>query len=71
MKRTPEQLLAAKVLLDQRETAFVMGVPAGTIYYLHREKRLCGVKIGGKLRWRPADIRKYVDGLNGDLTDGE
>ena len=58
--------LMAQILLTQEETASVLRVPLDTIKNLHRTGRLNGVLVGKHLRFLPAAIRAFAEGLNGD-----
>ena len=45
------------------EVAAVLGVSGDCVKNLHRLGQLVGVKVGRSLRWRPADVRTYVEAL--------
>ena len=45
------------------EVAAVLGVSEDCIRNLHRVGLLVGVKIGRHLRWRPGDVRRFVESL--------
>jgi excisionase family DNA binding protein len=49
-------------LLDVRETAAYLSLAASTIYKLSSSGRLSSVKMGGRLRFRRADLDAYVAG---------
>ena len=55
--------LMGQLLLDKDQTAAVLNVPPATIENLHRARLLRGCLVGKHLRWRPSDVRKYVDSL--------
>ncbi len=55
--------LMAKLLLTREEVSQLLEVPPDTIANLHRVRLLPGVKVGKHLRWKPEDVRQYVDGL--------
>ena len=55
--------IMANLLLDKDQTAAVLNVPPATIENLHRARLLRGCLVGKHLRWRPSDVRKYVDSL--------
>ena len=51
------------MLWDKEKTAAVLSVPPDTVTNLHRMHLLRGVKCGKHLRWRPCDVRQYVETL--------
>jgi excisionase family DNA binding protein len=51
------------LLWTPAETAYVLSVTAHTVLNLHRGGALRGVMVGRHLRFRPADVRNYVDAL--------
>lgn len=55
--------LMAKLLLTREEVSQLLEVPADTIANLHRVRLLPGVKVGKHLRWKPEDVRQYVESL--------
>ena len=55
--------LMGKLLLTREEVSQLLEVPPDTIANLHRVRLLLGVKVGKHLRWKPEDVRQYVDGL--------
>ena len=54
------------LLLKDEEVATLLAVSAETVKTLHRTRQLRGVLVGRHLRWRPADVEKYVAGLAQD-----
>ena len=58
--------IAAPLMMTREEVAAVLQVPADTVTNLHRERKLRGVRIGKHLRWRPNDLRDFVERLQGD-----
>ena len=53
----------AAVLRTADEVGVLLGVSADTVKNLHRMGQLVGVKVGRSLRWRPADVRAFVEAL--------
>jgi len=51
------------MLWTPAETAHGLSVTAYTVLNLHRGGALRGVMVGRHLRFRPADVRTYVDAL--------
>lgn len=70
MPDTDVDKLMNELLLERDEVARALRVPADTVLNLHRTKQLVAVRVGKHLRWKPADVRAYVDGLgdNGEVT---
>ena len=62
------ETLMGQLLLTQEETAQVLRVPVDTVKNLHRTHQLQGVLVGKHLRFLPAAIRAFAEGLNGDGT---
>lgn len=50
-------------LLCCDDVAALLQVTRDTIQNLHRVRQLRGVKVGKHLRWRPEDVRSFVEGL--------
>lgn len=50
-------------LLTDEQTAKLLAVTPDTIRNLHRTGQLRGVLVGRHLRWRPADVRHFIDNL--------
>ncbi len=63
MAETPTTEILPRLTWTADETAAVLGVTPDAIRNLHRVSRLQGVLIGRSLRWRPADVRAFVEGL--------
>ena len=53
----------SRLLLDRGQVSKVLGIPAGSVAFLHRMKRLQGVRVGKFLKWRPVDIQRFIDEL--------
>ncbi len=58
--------ISCPLLLTRDEVAATLQVPAETIDNLHRTGQLRAWKIGKHLRWRPADVRAFVEKLGDD-----
>ena len=58
--------LMAQLLLDRSEVAALLRVNENAVGHLHRCRQLRGVLVGKNLRWKPATVREFVDGLNSD-----
>ena len=56
----------APLVLTREQTAQLLQVSPDSVSNLHRIGALKAVKIGRSLRWRPADVRAYVEGLSGE-----
>ena len=51
-----------RLLLPQRELAQQIGVSARTLQRMRHERRLpAPVKLGGRPRWRRADIERWIE----------
>ena len=55
--------LLSRLLLNRDEVAALLGVPPSTVTALHEGRVLRGVKISKYIRWRPEDVRAFVEGL--------
>ncbi len=64
----PEAMAAmpARLAWTAEITAETLGVTQDCVKNLHRTGQLKGVKIGRHLRWRPHDVREFVQRLGGD-----
>ena len=51
------------LVLTKEQVAKRLQVPEGTVDNLHRCGELKGVKVGKHLRWRLADVKRYVEEL--------
>jgi hypothetical protein len=60
------QQLKNKWSLTKSEAAALLSVDEGSIDYLHRTRQLRGIKISGNLRWRPDDVKRYIESLKPD-----
>ena len=58
--------LLAKFALTDAEVGRLLGVPKATVLNLHRTGALRALKIGGRCCWRPADVERFVEGLEVD-----
>ena len=58
--------LLSQLLLEKSEVASLLRVPENAVSNLHRCRQLRGVLVGRNLRWKPATVREFVDGLNPD-----
>ena len=56
--------LLDKLLLTRADVSELLGVKETTVGNLHTAGRLVGHQIGKELRWRPADVRQFVDSLD-------
>lgn len=56
------------LVFTREQVAALLQVSEDTIANLHRTGQLRGVKIGKHLRWRPADVRAFVEGLGKNQT---
>jgi len=56
----------APLVLRRDEVAALLQVSENTVANLHRLRQLEGVKIGKYLRWRPDDVRAFVERLGKD-----
>jgi excisionase family DNA binding protein len=65
---TPVHELMTRLLLTRDEAARMLSIKPETLDYLHRMKRLRGVKVGKELRWRPPDVQRFVHEL--DVGEG-
>ena len=54
---------AGVLLWTAEQTAYVLSVTPNTVRGLYRGGGLRGVMVGRYLRFRPADVRTYVDAL--------
>jgi hypothetical protein len=54
------------LLLTAEDVGRLLQVEAATVHNLHRLGRLRGVRVGRELRWRFADVRRFVDELKPD-----
>ena len=66
--RTPE--LMARLLLNRKQVAEVLAVEEGAVDHLHRIGKLVACKVGKGNRWRPADVKAFVEGLEPDGNGG-
>ncbi len=48
-------------LWDSKRTAEFLGVSTRTLFTLTSKGELPALKIGSQVRYRPADVREYVD----------
>lgn len=60
------------LMWDSETTAAALSVPRSTIENLHRTRQLEGFVVGRHLRFRPSDVRQFVDELQngGNGRDG-
>lgn len=68
LARLREQLSATAIpeqLLDVAETARRLAVASGAVYKLSESGSLPHVKVGGRLRFRAADVDGYIRGRRG------
>ena len=56
-------LSGEKLLWDKSEVAERLGITPDGVENLHRCRLLVAVKVGKHSRWKPQDVRQYVDGL--------
>lgn len=49
-------------LLTAEGVAQLLGVSESLVYKLRRENKIRAIRIGALLRFRPADVRSYVNG---------
>jgi excisionase family DNA binding protein len=58
-------------LLSIREVSELVGIPVGTLYqYRYAGQGPRAARIGRHLRYRPADVEAWVDGLVGADASG-
>ena len=53
------------LLWSAEETGEALGITPDAVKNLHRVEVLRGHKVGRVLRWKPDDVRQFVDGLGG------
>lgn len=52
-----------------QDVAYYLGVPVDTVYWWRGEgKGPMGRRVGKRLRYRPADVRLWVDGLSTEVA---
>lgn len=51
-----------EALLTAEDVARLLGVSESLVYKLRRENKIRAIRIGALLRFRPADVRSYVNG---------
>ena len=61
--RDPRLEMPQQALWTYRQAAYAMGVCEKTIYNLKRSGQLPSVNFGGAVRFRPADVTRYIDSL--------
>jgi hypothetical protein len=64
---TPD--LMSRLLLNRDQVAALLEVDPATVDYLHRMRRLRAVRVGKVNRWKPADVKAYVESLSPSETD--
>jgi len=58
---------ADRLLLDVADTARVLSISERSVWRLRAKGELPAVKVAGSIvRFRRADVEKYVDGLGGN-----
>ena len=55
--------LMSRLLLDRDQVAELLSVPVSTVTALHESRLLRGVKVTKFVRWRPEDVRAFVESL--------
>ena len=58
------------LVLTCQQVGELLQVPEATIVNLHRMGQLAAVKCGKHLRWRRADVERYVSQLTPGGTEG-
>lgn len=66
--RTAE--LMERLLLTREQVGVLLAVDEGAVDHLHRIGKLVACKVGKGNRWRPADVRAFVEGLQPDGSGG-
>ena len=66
---TPAAPPATALLWDKDRTAEALSVRPDTVVQLHRVGQLRGVLCGKHLRWKPSDVRRFVEGLGLERAD--
>lgn len=59
----PQHTPPIEPLLDANDVAKLLKVARKTVYALHRSRELQSVSIGAAVRFRPEDVRAYVERL--------
>jgi excisionase family DNA binding protein len=69
--------LAGEVLLDKPRVAQYLHVSVGTVDNLRTQGKLGAIKVGSKVRFKPAEVERYleserenVDGADVPVQDG-
>ena len=58
--------LLSQLLLTSEQVGQLLNVSEDCVLNLHRCGQLRGVKVGRYRRWRPEDVRRFVEGLGVD-----
>lgn len=54
-------------LLSKGQVAALLGIPESSVQTLHENRQLRGgVRVSKWLRWKPADVRAFIDGLTAE-----
>jgi excisionase family DNA binding protein len=61
MRHIATPVYAMPRLLSVNETAEFLGVDRSTVYRLEREGALRSVRVGTRRRFRPEDLRAYLE----------
>ena len=59
----PVRAAVFPLMLDKDDVAGLLRVPSATVENLHRTGQLRGRMVGKHLRWRPGDVRRFVEAL--------
>ena len=59
-------LITKPLVLSKDEVAKALNVRKATVENLHRTHQLRGIKVGKHLRWKPDDVRRFVEQLHSE-----
>jgi len=63
------KVTAAERLWTIEDVSAYLGIPVGTLYqWRSKEYGPPGRRMGKYVRYRPADVRAWVDSLNGEVA---
>jgi len=63
------EVTAAERLWTIEDVSAYLGIPVGTLYqWRSKEYGPPGRRMGKYVRYRPADVRAWVDSLNGEVA---
>jgi excisionase family DNA binding protein len=61
MTATTSTGVSGRRLLKIRDVQEYLGVSSTTVWRLVRDRKLCALKIGAQVRFRPADVEAYLE----------